>query len=332
MTVGASMAVAIPAAAGADAHRVTAGRRLRPVRNGALFAAVLLAGATASSAQSLSAGGVALVIGNERYESVASLANPVQDARAMATLLRDLGFRVYDGYDLDRQGFETLLRTAMLNAEPEDEVLFFFAGHGIQIGQRNYLLPVDARFQDVHDLPKYAITLDRVVDALAARSSAHVAIIDACRENPFPDQMLAAGLDASLYEARDGFQVLRTPLNSLVAFSASPGALALDGEEGGHSPFTDALLASARIAPDENLPNLLAQVRQAVYAATAGFQVPWESSTLVRPFVLQRTATAAVPADAGGARRRRPTCPRRRAPRWRSRLRPRPRPTPSRSR
>ena len=255
---------------------------------GAAAAAIVVLAPLATSAQSLSSGGVALVVGNERYEAIGSLANPVTDARAMADMLRDFGFRVFDGYDLDRQSFEALLRTALINAEPEDEVLFFFAGHGIQIGQRNYLLPVDARFDDVYDLPKYSITLDRVIEALAARSSAHVAIIDACRENPFPDQMLATGLDASFYEARDGFQVMRTPLNSLVAFSASPGELALDGDEGGHSPYTEALISTARDAPQENLPNLLGQVRERVYSATGGFQVPWESSTLVRPFILHR--------------------------------------------
>ena len=274
----------------------TSWTRGRAVARLALAGASLALAGMAAANEPAPASGIALVIGNDRYEHIPPLANPVQDARAMAALLRDFGFRVYDGYDLDRQGFEALMRTALLNADPDEEVLFFFAGHGIQIGQRNYLLPVDARFESVNDLPRFSITLDRVVEVLAAQSSAHVAIIDACRENPFPAQMLAVGLDASLFEARDGFGVLPTPLNSLLAFSASPGALALDGEEGGHSPFTDALLDAARSRPTENLPNLLSDVRQSVFAATAGFQVPWESSTLVRPFVLQR-ASATVATD-----------------------------------
>lgn len=279
----------------AVARVVTRWVRRRAATRVSLTGAALVLAGIASASEPAPAGGIALVIGNDRYEHVAPLANPVQDARAMAALLRDFGFRVYDGYDLDRQGFEALMRTALLNADPDEEVLFFFAGHGIQIGQRNYLLPVDARFESVNDLPRFSITLDRVVEVLSAQSSAHVAIIDACRENPFPAQMLAVGLDASLFEARDGFGVLPTPLNSLLAFSASPGALALDGEEGGHSPFTDALLTAARNGPTENLPNLLSEVRQSVFAATAGFQVPWESSTLVRPFVLQRASATAVP-------------------------------------
>jgi TPR repeat protein len=276
---------AVSAVDGVDRHRPRGSPACLPV---GVAVAALCFSLGPATAQSLTSGGVALVVGNERYEAVGSLANPATDARAMADMLRDLGFRVHDGYDLDRQGFEELLRTALINVDPDDEVLFFFAGHGIQIGQRNYLLPVDARFEDVNDLPKYSITLDRVIEALAARSSAHVAIIDACRENPFPDQMLATGLDASFYEARDGFQVMRTPLNSLVAFSASPGELALDGDEGGHSPYTEALIETVRETPRENLPNVLSQVRERVYSATDGFQVPWESSTLVRPFILHR--------------------------------------------
>ena len=270
-------------------HVPTAFRR----RAGAACALVLASVTVAADARSGS--GVALVVGNERYEHVGPLANTVTDASAVAQMLSDFGYRVHAGYDLDRQGFEDLMRTALLNVEPDDDVIFYFAGHGIQIGQRNYLVPVDARFDDIYDLPKYSITLDRVIEGLSARSSAHVAIIDACRENPFPEQLLATGLDASFYEAREGFQVMRTPINSLVAFSASPGELALDGEAGGHSPYTEALLGSVRQAPGANLPNVLSNVREQVYEMTAGFQVPWESSTLVRPFILQRALADAEP-------------------------------------
>lgn len=264
-------------------------------RQTAACALALVLAPVTGAADTVPDGGVALVVGNERYEHVGPLANTVTDARAVAQMLSDFGYRVHAGFDLDRKGFEDLLRTALLNVEPEDDVIFYFAGHGIQIGQRNYLVPVDARFDDIYDLPRYSITLDRVIEGLSARSSAHVAIVDACRENPFPEQVLATGLDASFYEAREGFQVMRTPINSLVAFSASPGELALDGEAGGHSPYTEALLASVRRTPDENLPNVLSEVRERVYAMTAGFQVPWESSTLVRPFILKRAGAAAEP-------------------------------------
>jgi TPR repeat protein len=253
---------------------------------------------------------VALVIGNEDYAGAPNLANAVRDARDMADLLRDFGFTVYEGYDVDRREFETLLRTTMLNLSDGADVVFFYAGHGIQIGRRNYLLPVDVAFGSVYDLPTYSITLDRVIEVLSARGSTHVAMIDACRENPFPNLRLAAELDANLFETQAGFDVFRTPLNSVVAFSTSPGELAFDGVEGGNSPYTEAVLTTARQSPDESILTLFSEVREKVYTATAGRQVPWESSTLVRPFrLLDQTAqeTRALPVSAPAPQEERST-------------------------
>jgi TPR repeat protein len=243
---------------------------------------------------------VAIVVGNRDYAAVPDLVNAGKDAADMAALLRGFGFTVFDGYDLDRKGFEDLLRAAMLNLPDGADVVFFYAGHGIQIGRRNYLLPVDVAFQDIYDLPVYSITLDRVVEALSAREATHLAIIDACRENPFPDLRLAADLDATLFETQSGFDVLRTPLNSLVAFSTSPGAIAFDGESGGNSPYTEALLRVVKGDPDADAMQLFSAVRERVYTETAGRQVPWESSTLVRPFQFVEAA-ATAPAQAGDA-------------------------------
>lgn len=227
---------------------------------------------------------VAVVIGNADYDRIVDLPNALRDADAMATMLRDFGYMVFSGTNLDRRAFEELLRHAMLNVPEGSDVVFFYAGHGIQIGARNYLLPVDVDFADVHDLPLYSITLDRVIDALSTRGAVHVAIIDACRDNPFPDLQIAADVDATLYETRAGFEPFRTPLNSLVAFSTSPGATAQDGGEGGNSPYTAAIVTTARAEPTESVVTLLGQVREQVYNVTGGAQVPWESSTLIAPF------------------------------------------------
>jgi uncharacterized caspase-like protein/TPR repeat protein len=227
---------------------------------------------------------VAVVIGNAEYDRIVDLPNALRDAESMAAMLRDFGYTVFSGTNLDRRDFEELLRHAMLNVPEGSDVVFFYAGHGIQIGARNYLLPVDVDFSDVHDLPLYSITLDRVIDALSARGAVHVAIIDACRDNPFPDLQIAADVDATLYETRTGFEPFRTPLNSLVAFSTSPGATAQDGGDGGNSPYTAAIVTTARAEPTESVVTLLGQVREQVYNATGGAQVPWESSTLIAPF------------------------------------------------
>jgi len=229
---------------------------------------------------------VAIVVGNQDYGAITDLANARRDATDMAALLREYGFLVYDGYDLDRQAFEDLLRQAMLNVREGAEVVFFYAGHGIQIGRRNYLLPVDVEFESIYDLPIQSITLDRVIEGLATRGSTHLAIVDACRANPFPDVKLAGDLAATLFETKAGFDVFSAPLNSLVAFSTSPGALAYDGEDGGNSPYTSAILTAAQGDRAGDILNMFAGVRAQVYQTTQGRQVPWESSTLVKPFTL----------------------------------------------
>ena len=228
---------------------------------------------------------VGIVIGNQDYDRIEDLPNAARDADAMAAFLRLYGFNVYEGTNLDRRAFEGLIREALLNLPEGAEVVFYYAGHGIQIGARNYLLPTDVAFTSPNDLPIYSITLDRIVEALAARGSLHVVFIDACRSNPFPGMKLATDLAANLVETGQGFSPFSTPLNSLVAFSTSPGQVAIDGPAGQNSPYASALIYAVTQSPQDDLPMILPRVRQAVYTATGGRQVPWESSTLVHPFL-----------------------------------------------
>ncbi|WP_238986705.1 caspase family protein [Paracoccus sp. MKU1] len=242
---------------------------------------------------------IALVVGNGDYQRIPALDNAVRDARDIADMLRGFGFTVQEAHDLDRPGFETFLRTALLNIPEGSELVFFYAGHGIQIGRRNYLLPTDVAFESIYDLPVQSVTLDRVIELLSARGSSHVAMIDACRENPFPNLRLAANLDATLFETKSGFEVFSTPINSLVAFSTSPGQVAFDGEAGGNGPYTQAILTTAGQYSNENILTMLAEVRQRVYQSTSGRQVPWESSTLVQPFYLVQGGPGSSPPSQG---------------------------------
>ncbi|UYV37331.1 caspase family protein [Rhodobacteraceae bacterium D3-12] len=248
-----------------------------------MFGATVLLGLFATQAQAQTHERLAVVIGNQDYKEVVDLDNARNDAVKMAAKLRELGFTVFDAYDVDRRGFETLLRQSILNVGDGAEIVFFYAGHGVQIGRRNYLLPVDVSFDSIYDLPVESVTLDRVIELLSARGEVHIAIIDACRDNPFPNVKLAGNLDASLFEAKSGFEVFRTPLNSLVAFSTSPGMVAFDGE-GDNSPYTTAILDVLNSAPSDPAQSVFSKVREAVYQSTKGKQVPWESSTLVKPF------------------------------------------------
>lgn len=250
------------------------------------FALALTSAAWLQNAEAQATNRYAVVVGNQDYDAVPDLENARRDATDFSAMLRDHDYVVFDGYDLDREGIENLLRRAVINIPQGSEVVFYFSGHGIQLGRRNYLLPTDAAFESVFDMPVQSVTLDRVVELLSSRGETHVAIIDACRENPFPDVEMAVDLDASLFETKSGFDVMATPINSLVAFSTSPGMLAYDGPTGSNSPYTEAILALSREKKGESFVNVLSGVRERVYSKTDGRQVPWESSTLVRPFSL----------------------------------------------
>lgn len=234
-----------------------------------------------------------VVVGNNSYAHIENLNTAVNDAKLVADFLRDQNFTVFEAFDVDKRHFERMLRMALLEFDPDSEVLFYYAGHGIQIGRQNYLLPTDVTLQNVHDVPFETVMLDQLLALLASRSRLQLAILDSCRENPFARMKLVTGLDSTLFETGSGFSMMSTPLNTLLAFSTSPGSLALDGLGGMNSPFTSAFVQSASAGPTESITRILEEVRQRVYKDTGGRQIPWESSTLVEPFRF-RSATANV--------------------------------------
>jgi TPR repeat protein len=230
---------------------------------------------------------IAIVVGIQDYDHVSDLTNTRKDAEAMAEMLRSFGYTVYDGYDLDKRGFETLLRQAALNIRDGSQVFFYYAGHGIQLGRRNYLLTRDAQLTGIHDLPFQSVTLDRISALLGGKAGSQILMLDSCRDNPVPDARLNAELGTELFEAREGFDVFRPPLNTLVAFSTSPGATALDGEPGGNSPYTASVVRHFPDRPNEDAMTVLAAIRSDVYSSTGNTQVPWESSTLMQKIYLR---------------------------------------------
>ncbi|WP_052254188.1 caspase family protein [Leisingera sp. ANG-S5] len=229
----------------------------------------------------------AIVIGIQEYDHVSDLTNTRKDAEAMAGMLKSFGYTVYEGYDLDKRGFEALLRQAALNIRDGSQVFFYYAGHGIQLGRRNYLLTSDAELSGIHDLPFQSVTLDRVSAILGGKAGSQILMLDSCRDNPVPQAKLNAEVGAQLYEAREGFDVFRPPLNTLVAFSTSPGATALDGEPGSNSPYTASVVRHFPNNPNEDAMTVLAAIRSDVYSATGNTQVPWESSTLMQKIYLR---------------------------------------------
>ncbi|MEL6640958.1 MAG: caspase family protein [Pseudomonadota bacterium] len=224
----------------------------------------------------------AIVIGNSDYSAIPDLPNAEADADVMAAFLRGQGYRVQHHIDITKRGFEDVLRRVLFDVDKDTEVVVFFAGHGFQIGSENYLVPVDADLDTVYDIPFEAVSLGSLVSIIGSRARLQVVILDSCRDNPFAGRAALTQMGRDLREMRTGFSSLAAPLNSMLIYSTSPGALAFDGE-GENSPFTAALVSEASQEPDALIKDVFEGVRRLVYQATNGRQVPWDSSTLVEP-------------------------------------------------
>jgi TPR repeat protein len=227
----------------------------------------------------------AVVIGNSNYDHVPGLKNAGADAKIVAEYLRSSSYSVAEFIDLDKGGFESLLRQILFDVSTGSEVVFYYAGHGIQIGQTNYLIPTDAKLDSAYDVPFEAVSLTSLMSIIGARTRSLVAILDSCRDNPFAGREAVTGLADLPRETQQGFSPQNTPINSLLVFSTAPGAVAFDGD-GDNSPFTAALIDVATKDPDKPVDEVMQEVRRRVYHSTDGLQIPWESSSLVETVYL----------------------------------------------
>lgn len=243
----------------------------------------------------------AVVIGNSGYSAIPTLPNARADADVMAGFLRSQDYVVHHHADITKRGFEDVLRRILFDVDKDTEVVIFFAGHGFQIGAENYLVPVDADLDTVYDIPFEAVSLGSLVSIVGARARLQVVILDSCRDNPFVGKAAMTQIGSSLRETKTGFASLSAPLNSMLMYSTSPGALAFDGE-GENSPFTAALISEASIAPDEEIKDIFETVRREVYAKTNGRQIPWDSSTLIEPasFGIGAALSRPLPVNSSG--------------------------------
>ena len=252
----------------------------------------------ALAAPVLSAERVALVVGNSAYSETTALRNPVNDATAMAAALRRLGFEVIEGRNLDREGFfdkidafDEAVRTAKM-------ALFFYAGHGLQVGGRNYLAPVDMRLEKKQDLRRRAVELAAVLEVMD--SETNLVILDACRNNPLAgDLERSLRLDRNMLASR-GLARVKSTGEMLIAYATAPGNVAADGD-GDHSPYTEALLAHIE-KPGLSVQELFTEVTGSVKNRTGGKQTPWTNSSLSKvvglvPSVSPGAAVAEKPAS-----------------------------------
>ncbi|MGI9463121.1 MAG: caspase family protein, partial [Aestuariivirgaceae bacterium] len=268
----------------------------------AILALTVPSGKTASAAER-----VALIIGNSAYQSAAELKNPRNDAEALANMLTGFGFLVLKGIDVDQFNFKTLVRAYTREIKDAKLALFFYAGHGLQVGRRNFLLPVDAELKDEADLDFETIEMNFIIQQMERKKRTNIILMDACRNNPFAAN-LARNMGTRSTSIGRGLAAVDTGVGTFVGFATQPGNVALDGESI-NSPFTKAIIKHLA-EPGLDIGVLMRRVREEVIAETDGKQVPWSNSSLVGDsVVLNQTPrqiavepkTSPTPADGANA-------------------------------
>ena len=217
---------------------------------------------------------VALVIGNTRYPE-APLKNPGNDAKAIAGELQKVGFKVNLQLDTGRvQLAEAIQAFGADLARTKGVGLFYYAGHGAQLGWRNYLIPVDADIEKLEDMRTKTVELNLLLVGLTkAQNSMNVIILDACRDNPFGTKVPTENKGLSQFDA---------PPGSLLAYATSPGNTASDGQ-GANGLYTENLLREIKV-PEAKVEDVFKRVRLNVRRSTNGAQIPWESTSLEEDF------------------------------------------------
>lgn len=227
---------------------------------------------------------VALVIGNGAYAD-SPLKNPLNDARAMAASLRELGFEVIARENANLQQMDEAVREFGRRLERAHAGLFYYAGHGMQIKGRNFLIPVGAHFEHEDEVAYRSLDAGQVLDKMdSAKTQVNLVILDACRSNPFHRVFRAR---------RQGLAEMEAPAGTLIAFATAPGSVALDGE-GRHGVYTKHLLKQIN-ERGQPVEQVFKRVRIGVVEETRERQIPWESSSLRDDFQF-RPAAAPAPA------------------------------------
>lgn len=226
---------------------------------------------------------VALIIGNSQYVN-SPLANPVNDAKSMASSLTKLGFDVIEVLDLDKAHMQRAAQTFIKKIENAEVGLFFFAGHGMQVKGKNYLIPVNHRISSEKSVPKESFSAnDLMRDMERTNVKTSIIILDACRNNPFEPS------SRSFNSSSAGLARMDAPTGSIVIYATAPGKTASDGK-GKNGLFTGHFLNNLN-TPGASIYDISIATRRAVMEASNGKQVPWELSSLVEQFYFQASNT-----------------------------------------
>ncbi len=216
---------------------------------------------------------VALVIGNAAYQGAPPLRNPVNDAKAMSTALNGLGFEVIEVTDATQKEMNRAITSFGSKLNGETAALFFYAGHGLQVKGRNYIVPVDAQIESEAAIATESVSVDGVLDQLNS-SPISIVILDACRNNPFERSFRKIG--------GGGLAQMDAPKGSFIAYATAPGKTAADGD-GKNGLFTQELLKQLN-TPGVELGMMMRRVRASVSAKSGDAQMPWDSSSMTGEF------------------------------------------------
>jgi hypothetical protein len=218
---------------------------------------------------------VALVVGNGKYKDAPELKNAPNDAKAIAEALKGTGFAVTMLLDTGREALIQAIRDYVNGMEKQKAVgLFYFAGHGVQLDWRNYMLPIDAVIDKIEDVAKQSVDIARLMEGLVkAANPMNIIILDACRENPFGE---------AKKPAQKGLSQMDAPTHTILAYATSPGNVASDGD-GANGLYTENLLREMKV-PEAKIEDVFKRVRLGVRRKSNGAQIPWESTSLEDDF------------------------------------------------
>lgn len=231
---------------------------------------------------------VALVIGNSTYQNTPALTNPTNDAEDLAAALERVGFTVQIERDLTKQAMEGALARFARAVADADAAIFFYAGHGIQYRGTNYLVPVDARIEDEVSINYELTRIDDVMFSLDRARGVKLLVLDACRNNPLTERLLARTGTRDAAVSR-GLARVDPARGMIVAYATQADQVAVDGA-GRNSPFTSALVKNID-EPGLEVGSLFRRVAIEVDRATGGRQLPELWVTLRGEFYLNNRET-----------------------------------------
>jgi len=214
---------------------------------------------------------VALVIGNATYK-IAPLKNPVNDASSISSALSQLGFEVTTKLNANKRTMkQAISKFGKALAQPNTVGLFYFAGHGIQVKNRNYLIPINSTIEGEADVEFEGIDAGRILGQMeSAGNNLNLVILDACRDNPF---------GGSFRSAKRGLARVNVPKGSMILYAASPGERAADGT-GKNGVFTQNLLSKLK-QPGLTVDQVFKQTASAVYSDTGKAQLPYREGSII---------------------------------------------------